>query len=94
MKQNPIAKIGIKANALILVALFITGAVLRLCGVLSVSWWLITLPLWGGVLVCLLALGFFTLCVLIVAASAGSRAKRRAAAFFKNDTTKHLIKKQ
>ena len=71
--------LGIKINALILVALFITGAVLRLCGVWSVSWWLITLPLWGGLAVVLLALGFFSLCILIVSASAEARKSNRRA---------------
>ena len=81
----------IRIYALILVALFITGAELRLCGVLSVSWWIITLPIWGGLVFVLLALGFFTLCVLIVSASAESREKKRVAAFFKNNTTRRLL---
>jgi hypothetical protein len=44
----------------ILPIMFLIFMTLKLCGVIAWSWWLVTAPLWGGVL--------FALVVLLVAA--------------------------
>lgn len=71
--------IGIRIYCYILIALFITGSMFRLSGVWTVSWWIITLPIWGGLAIVLLALGFFVLCMLIVASWAEIRRPNRRA---------------
>lgn len=56
-------------------ALFLTGLVLKLCGIIALSWWWITAPVWGLMLGTLIALGFLSLCVIILSATAKHRRK-------------------
>lgn len=46
---------------------FGTFAVLRVCNVISWSWWLVTAPLWGGAL--LIISIFFSALIVMVAAT-------------------------
>ena len=56
-------------------ALFLTGLVLKLCGIIALSWWWITAPVWGLMLGTLIALGLLSLCVIILSATAKHRRK-------------------
>lgn len=56
-------------------ALFFTGLVLKLCGIIALSWWWITAPLWGMLLGTLIVLGTLSLCVIILSATAKHRHK-------------------
>lgn len=57
-------------SVLLALALFLTGIVLKICGIISLSWWWITAPLWGLLLGTLLVLGTLSLCVIILSATA------------------------
>ena len=41
--------------------LFIVFLILKLCGVINWSWWIITLPLWGGAAIVILLIVLFIL---------------------------------
>lgn len=60
---------------IVVVATFIAFVVLRLCGVIGWSWWWISAPLWGFILLTLLALGFLALCLVILSYAAKHRKK-------------------
>jgi hypothetical protein len=61
-------------------ALGIAFVVLRLCGVIDWSWWLVTLPFWGGLalIVAVLALGALGIGVWGAVAAALSPLRRRS----------------
>lgn len=55
-------KVVVKSNGIGFLGLLgIVFIVLKLCGVINWSWWLVTLPLWGGLV---LAVGIFLLALL------------------------------
>jgi hypothetical protein len=60
MKDKPTSSSSSVSFASLLFLLFLT---LKLCGVISWSWWLVTAPLWGGAAI-VLAIAF---CVIIFA---------------------------
>lgn len=60
-------------SVVLALALSITGLVLKLCGIITFSWWWITAPVWGILLGTLLVLGALSLCVIILSATAKHR---------------------
>lgn len=68
-KNNKTA-VACALSVLLALALFLTGIVLKICGIISLSWWWITAPLWGLLLGTLLVLGTLSLCVIILSATA------------------------
>lgn len=60
-------------SVVLALALSITGLVLKLCDIITFSWWWITAPVWGMLLGTLLVLGALSLCVIILSATAKHR---------------------
>ena len=54
----------VKSGVSLPTLLFVVFLVLKLCNVISWSWWLVTLPLWG----CMLLIPLFFICIFIVPA--------------------------
>jgi len=73
MKRTNKTSVAYALSVLLALALFFTGLVLKLCGLISLSWWWITAPLWGLLLGTLLVLGALFLCVIILSAAAERR---------------------
>lgn len=66
-KTIPAVTSAMAIIALAAPAVFGTFAVLKLCNVINWSWWLVTLPLWGGAL--LIASIFVSALLFMVAAA-------------------------
>jgi len=49
----------VSETRLFLTALFLIFLVLKLCGIITWSWWLVTMPLWIGFALFVLVGGFF-----------------------------------
>jgi uncharacterized membrane-anchored protein len=58
--------------------LFLVFLVLKLTGVIAWSWWLVTLPLWGGLVLSLSIIGIAFLVVLISGWWTTRRVRKRA----------------
>jgi len=63
--------------------LFITFLVLKLTDVIDWSWWWVTAPLWGGLVIAVAIISCFALFAGSIAAFAARRAKKVAKAFDK-----------
>lgn len=62
------AKSGVTTGGLSLsTVLFLIFLVLKLCGVITWSWWWVTAPLWGGIALILAILAVFMLIMGIAA---------------------------
>ena len=62
------AKSGVTTGGLSLsTVLFLIFLVLKLCGVITWSWWWVTAPLWGGIALILAILAVFMLIMGITA---------------------------
>ena len=46
--------------------LFLTFLTLKLCGVITWSWWWVTAPLWGGAAITVVGIGFALLYFFVV----------------------------
>ena len=75
MTKSKTNKTAIAYTLLIVLALalFLTGLLLKLCGIISLSWWWITASVWGLLLGTLLGLGTLSLCVIILSSTAKHR---------------------
>ena len=60
----------------ILPLMFLIFMTLKLCGVIAWSWWLVTAPLWAGVLVVALLIAVFG-SIAVVLAAFGTKARNR-----------------
>lgn len=50
----------------IVIASLLSGIILKLLNVITLPWWMIFAPAWGGILFYLLGLGILTFCVMFV----------------------------
>lgn len=60
-------------SVVLALALFLIGLVLKLCGIIDLSWWYISAPLWVPFMFFLITLGFLGLCLMILSYTAKRR---------------------